>query len=71
MSDIKLDAADVTVVEIEQTLCDECGGLATHYVMLDMRSNGAKTAVAELCEVHAEEFASVLRASLPPAPDGG
>ena len=67
-ADIKLDAGDVTVVEIGPTLCDSCMERpVTHYVMLDMRITGSMTAVAECCEACAEEFATDLRASLPAA----
>lgn len=63
-ADMLLDAGDVTVVEKDHTSCEDCGEPSTHYVMLDMRAMGTRTAVAELCQLHAELFAGRLRRSL-------
>lgn len=61
---VKLDADDVSVVPIEPTGCDHCDDPATHYVMLDMRGHGTKSAVAECCEGCARDIAASLAASL-------
>ena len=63
---LTLDAGDVSVVEKDPAICDSCGEAATHYVMIEMRGNGSKSAVAECCKSCAEDFAADLRKSLPP-----
>ena len=71
MSDIKLDARDVTIRPIEREHCD-CGALATRAVWLDMRNNGiARAVITAACAACAREHAALLRASMPKRGDSG
>ena len=68
--DIKLDAGDVKVIPIAPADCPDCGDPATHTVSLDLRGNGRESTVFEGCYACAVEYATRLRASLPPEVQG-
>ena len=62
---IRLDASDVTVVEIEPDVCDECADeLATHYVLVDFRSLGQERDIGRYCRNCAENVATRIREGL-------
>lgn len=63
---IRLDAGDVGVQEIEREDCDECAGeAATHYVLIDFRSAGLSREIGRYCQACAEMVANRIRDGLP------
>ena len=64
---VMLDQGDVEIVPVSPWTC-ECGEAATHIVNLDLRNNGMTISVeSPQCIACANETATRLRASLPPA----
>jgi ribosomal protein L37AE/L43A len=60
-----IEPDDITIVELEPRVCEDCGdNIATHVVMVDLRSIGMNVGIGNFCQACATENVERMKSGI-------